>query len=290
MKEWFRRHHPSFRPAEDINREIPENLWVKCAGCGELIYQRELENNDMVCMRCNHHFRLGTAVRIAQLTDDDSFQEHHAHLVPDDPLNFTSAGENYRDKLKQAQRRTGLADALTIGTATIQGCPTVLAVVDFAFQGGSMGSVYGEKLVRVVDTALERRLPVVTVSASGGARMQEGMFSLMQMAKTTAAFAMLGRERLPHVSLLTDPCMGGVTASYATSADIVIAEPGALIGFAGPRVIEQITRQKLPEGFQSAEACLKRGMIDMVVHRRDLPSTIGSILTLFATRGVQVAS
>ena len=290
MKQWFRRHHPSFRQTGDVNRDIPEDLWVKCPACSELIYNRELENNSKVCMKCSHHFRLRAAERVVQLTDHDCFEECHSDLISADPLNFVSVGEHYYDKMQQSRERTGMSDAVVIGYASIQGCPTVLAVVDFSFQGGSMGSVYGEKLVRAVDMALDRRLPVVTVSASGGARMQEGMFSLMQMAKTTTAFARLGRDRLPHVSVLADPCTGGVMASYATSADIVVAEPGALIGFAGPRVIEQITRQKLPSGFQSAEACLQRGMIDKVVHRRDLPQTLGSILRLFAAKGASVAS
>ncbi|MDQ3856618.1 MAG: acetyl-CoA carboxylase, carboxyltransferase subunit beta [Chloroflexota bacterium] len=289
MKDWFRRHNTGFRAAQDVNREIPEDLWVKCGRCGELLYQRELENNDMVCTKCDYHFRLRAAARIGHLTDAGTFEERFCDLLPDDPLGFRSAGETYKEKLHQAQRKTGLSDALTVGTATIQGCSAVIAVVDFSFQGGSMGSVYGEKLVRAVELAMDRRLPMVTVSASGGARMQEGMFSLMQLAKTTTAFAQFGRERLPHVSVLTDPCTGGVMASYASTADVVIAEPGALIGFAGPRVIEQITRQKLPSGFQSSEACFRRGMLDMVVHRRDLPATLGRILQVFSLRGVTVA-
>lgn len=286
MKDWFRRHHhPSFQPAGVTSREIPEDLWQKCPKCSELLYQRELENNEWVCTRCSYHFRLRARQRIAQLADEGSFEEHSAHLHPTDPLNFVNAAESYAEKLRQAQSKADLAESMVIGTATLQGCPIVLAVTDFRFMGGSMGSVYGEKLVRAIDTALELRVPVLTVSASGGARQQEGMFSLMQMAKTTAAFARLGRERLPHISLLTDPCTGGVTASYATSADVVIAEPGALIGFAGPRVIEQTTRQKLPPGFQTAEFCLEHGMIDMVAPRRELRKIIGDVLQVFGGCG-----
>ncbi len=292
MKDWFRRHHhPSFQSAGATSREIPEDLWEKCPKCSELLYQRELENNEWVCSRCAYHFRLRAEQRIAQLTDEGSFAEHSAYLLSTDPLNFRSATESYADKLRQSREKTGLSESMLIGTATLAGCPLVLAVTDFRFMGGSMGSVYGEKLVRAVDIALDRRIPVLSVNASGGARQQEGMFSLMQMAKTTAAFARLGRERLPHISLLTDPCTAGVTASYATSADIVIAEPGALIGFAGPRVIEQTTRQKLPPGFQTAEFCLEHGMVDMVTPRRELRPTLGNLLRIFsATGGLSVVS
>ncbi len=265
-----------------MNRDIPDDLWVKCPKCGELLYHRELEHNDMVCPKCSNHFRLSAHARIAQLADPDSFEEHFSHLLPTDALGFSSNGEKYSDKLASTQRKTGLREAMVVGTARIQDEPVVLAVTDFRFLGGTMASVYGEKLVRAVDLAMMHGYPVLTVSASGGARMHEGMFSLMQMAKTTAAFARLGRAGLPHVALLTDPCLGGVTASYCTVADIIIGEPGALIGFAGPRVIEQTTRQKLPQGFQTAEFCLEHGMIDLVVPRRELRTTIGNILKVFS--------
>lgn len=289
MKDWLRRHHPpSFQQAGASNREIPEDLWVKCPKCSELLYERELENNYWVCSRCTYHFRLKTSQRIALLADEDTFAEHSIHLRATDPLGFVSPRETYKGKLEQAQSKVKANDSMTIGTATLQGQPVVMAVTDFRFMGGSMGSVYGEKLVRAVDLAIKHRCPVLTVSASGGARMHEGMFALMQMAKTTAAFARLGRERLPHVSLLTDPCTGGVTASYATSADVLIAEPGALIAFAGPRVIEQTTRQKLPQGLQSAEFCMQHGMIDMVTPRRDLRGVIGNVLSVFCPSGQAV--
>ncbi len=285
MKDWIRRHHhPGFRAADEVNRDIPEDLWVKCRKCGELLYGRELESNQMVCPKCSHHFRMRAHQRIEQLTDPGAWHEFATELRATDPLGFVSNGESYADKLSKAQKKTGMDEAMRVGMAAIDGCPVVLCVNDFSFMGASMGSVYGEKLVRAVDLAVERGLPVLTVSSSGGARMQEGMFSLMQMAKTTSAFARLGRERLSHVALLVDPCTGGVTASYCTVADVIIAEPGALIGFAGPRVIEQTTRQKLPAGFQSAEFCLRHGMIDLVVPRRELPAVIGKTLRLLATK------
>lgn len=282
MKDWLRRHQePRFRSDEDLNRDIPDNLWLKCARCGEMLYQRELEDNDYVCPKCSNHFRLRARQRIELLADPGSFEEHAAGVLPSDPLGFVSNGESYAEKLAKTQRKTGLPEAVVTGTALIHGHPVVLAVSDFTFLGASMGSVFGEKIVRAVDIALERGQPVLTVSASGGARMHEGVFSLMQMAKTTAAFAELGRRGLPHISLLTDPCFGGVTASYATIGDVILAEPGALIGFAGPRVIEQITRQKLPPGFQTAEFLLEHGMIDMVVPRRELRDRLSEILSLF---------
>ena len=205
--------------------------------------------------------------RIAQLSDPGSFVELHADLRPEDPLGFADGAGSYDQKLEQTQSKSGEPEALVVGAATIDGLPATLAVSDFEFLGASMGSVYGEKLVRAVEWAADHRTPLVTVSSSGGARMHEGLFSLMQMAKTVAALARLGRAGVPHIALLADPCYGGVTASYATVADVVLAEPGALIGFAGPRVIEQITRQKLPEGFQTAEFLLAHGMIDMIVPR-----------------------
>lgn len=290
MIDWIRQHAPRFRPADQVKRDFPDSLWVKCPKCCELLYERELERYQFVCQKCSHHFRLRARQRIALLADEGSWEERFADLLPDDPLEFKSERESYKDKLEQTRRKTGLNEALVVGTAGIGGCPAVIAVCDFNFLGASMGSVYGEKLARAVDLALERRLPVVTVSASGGARMHEGVFSLMQMAKTTAAFAQLGRARLPHVSLLTDPCFGGVTASYATTADVLLAEPGALIGFAGPRVIEQITRQKLPEGFQTAEFCLEHGLIDMVTPRRELRSVIRDTLGLLVPGGRALAS
>ena len=288
MRDFFQRRG-KFRPQESeeerADHPIPDDLWIKCPKCGELIYSRELERNDHVCPKCAYHFRLRARQRIALLVDPGSFVEWHANVRPEDPLQFTDGAGPYDRKLEQTQGKSGEQEALIVGRATIDGLPLSLAVSDFDFLGASMGSVYGEKLVRAIELAAERREPLVTVSSSGGARMHEGLFSLMQMAKTVAALARLGRAGVPHLALLADPCYGGVTASYATVADVVIAEPGALIGFAGPRVIEQITRQKLPEGFQTAEFLLEHGMIDMIVPRPELRPTLGTLLRHYSRPG-----
>ena len=280
MRDFFQRRG-KFRPepAEDerVDLQIPEDLWIKCAKCGELIYSRELERNHQVCPKCSYHFRLRARERIAQLVDPGSFVEQHTTLFPEDPLGFADRGGSYARKLEQTQGKSGELEAMIVGGAAIDGVPVALAVSDFEFLGASMGSVFGEKLVRAIEWSAERGTPLVTISSSGGARMHEGLFSLMQMAKTVAALAKLGRAGVPHISVLVDPCYGGVTASYATIADVVLAEPGALIGFAGPRVIEQITRQKLPEGFQTAEFLLEHGMVDMIVPRADLAATLATL-------------
>jgi acetyl-CoA carboxylase carboxyl transferase subunit beta len=281
MRDFFQRRG-KFRPEqadeERADLQIPEDLWIKCPSCGELIYSRELERSSQVCPKCSYHFRLRARERIAQLSDPGSFIELNADIRPEDPLGFVDGAGSYDRKLEQTQSKSGEAEALVTGTATIDGVPATLAVSDFEFLGASMGSVYGEKLVRAVEFAADRGAPLITVSSSGGARMHEGLLSLMQMAKTVAALARLGRAGVPHIALLVDPCYGGVTASYATVADVVLAEPGALIGFAGPRVIEQITRQKLPAGFQTAEFLLAHGMIDIIVPRADLTSTIATLI------------
>ena len=285
MRDFFQRRG-KFRPeAADDDRsdlQIPEDLWIKCPKCGELIYSREMERNGQVCPKCSYHFRLRARERIAQLADPGSFVELHASVRPKDPLGFADGAGSYGMKLEQTQGKSGEPEAMIVGGATIDGVAVALAVSDFEFLGASMGSVYGEKLVRVIERAAERGSPLVTVSSSGGARMHEGLFSLMQMAKTVSALARLGRAGVPHIALLADPCYGGVTASYATVADVVLAEPGALIGFAGPRVIEQITRQKLPEGFQTAEFLLEHGMIDMIVSRADLTATLATLVRHYA--------
>jgi acetyl-CoA carboxylase carboxyl transferase subunit beta len=285
MRDFFHRRG-KFRPQpvddERQDHQIPEDLWVKCPGCGELLYSKELERNDRVCPKCGHHLRLRARQRIALLSDGGSLHEWDADLRPDDPLGFVDGGGSYAAKLEKTQQKSGEVEALITGRATLEGRPLALAVCDFEFLGASMGSVFGEKLVRAAERCAERRLPLVTVSASGGARMHEGLLSLMQMAKTVAAFARLGRAGVPHIAILTDPCYGGVTASYATIADVIIAEPGALVGFAGPRVIEQITKQKLPDGFQTAEFLLAHGMIDLIVPRADLRPTLVRLLDLYA--------
>jgi len=286
MRDFFQRRG-KFRPkeAEEEGSElqIPEALWIKCARCGELIYGRELERTLRVCPKCGYHFRLRARERIAQLVDPGTFVEWDKDIQPLDSLHFTDAAGPYDLKLETTQLKSGETEALITGSAAIEGLPVALAVSDFEFLGASMGSVYGEKLVRAIEWAERHRVPLFTISASGGARMHEGLLSLMQMAKTVAALANLGRARVPHIALLVDPCYGGVTASYATVADVVIAEPGALIGFAGPRVIEQITRQKLPEGFQTAEFLLEHGMVDLIVPRAELPATLTSLLRHYST-------
>jgi acetyl-CoA carboxylase carboxyl transferase subunit beta len=285
MRDFLQRRG-KFRPEkadeERTDLQIPEDLWIKCPKCGELIYSREIERSAQVCPKCTYHFRLRARERIAQLRDPGSFVELHADIRPEDPLGFADGAGSYGEKLEQTQSKSGEPEALVVGAATIDGLPAILAVSDFEFLGASMGSVYGEKLARAVEWATDHRTPLVTVSSSGGARMHEGLFSLMQMAKTVAALARLGRAGVPHFALLADPCYGGVTASYATVADVVLAEPGALIGFAGPRVIEQITRQKLPEGFQTAEFLLAHGMIDMIVPRAELAATLATLVRHYA--------
>ncbi len=265
-----------------VPKEIPDGLWIKCVHCKELLYSKELENNKKVCHKCGYHFRLGAWERLGLLLDEGSFVEINRRLVTSDPLEFTSLAEPpYHLKAVESRQKTGLNEAIITGTGTLENIAVAVAICDFSYQGGSMGSVFGEKLVRLVEEAMARRLPLFTVSASGGARMHEGMFSLMQMAKTTAALARLSEAGLPHISLLTDPCTGGVIASYASVADVMLAEPGALLGFAGPRVIEQITKQKLPPGFQTAEFLLDHGMIDQVVPRKELRATLLNLLSFY---------
>lgn len=277
-------HRKSLRhtkPAREITGEVG-TLWVKCPKCHELAYKKEYEKNFKVCQKCKHHNRLRWNERLASILDEGSWVEINANLKTGDPLKFANDGEIYPEKIAQTRKKAGINEALVTGYGTIEGQPVAVAVADFAFLGASMGSVFGEKLVRLIEFCIERRLPLLTVSASGGARMHEGILSLMQMAKTTAALAKLGQARLPHFSLLTDPCYGGVTASYAMVADVIMAEPGAMVGFAGPRVIEQTTRQKLPAGFQTAEFLLEHGMLDQVVSRRELRSNLHSLLKLYS--------
>ena len=302
MRDFFQRRG-KFRPEEQADDDraehnIPEDLWIKCPGCSELIYSRELERTDRVCPKCAYHFRLRARQRIGQLLDPGSFTEWHANILTEDPLAFADGSGSYEQKLEQTRTKSGESEALIVGRGSIEGQPVAIAVSDFEFLGASMGSVFGEKLVRAIELAEQHREPLLTVSSSGGARMHEGLFSLMQMAKTVSALAQLGRAGMPHIAMLVDPCYGGVTASYATVADVIVAEPGALIGFAGPRVIEQITRQKLPEGFQTAEFLLAHGMIDMIVPRVELRDTLAALLRHYgeqiqaaaAARNVPVSS
>jgi acetyl-CoA carboxylase carboxyl transferase subunit beta len=284
MPDFFRRK-PTFNREDAENADgpvVPDGLWVKCANCKDLVYSKDFDRWYRVCPKCDHHARLTARQRIDYLLDAGSFQEWDHGIVTSDPLTFNANGDAYADKAKQAASKSGQPESLVTGSGRIRGYDTVVAVTEFAFLGASMGSAFGEKFARAVERAIEHRMPFISISNSGGARMHESTFSLMQMAKTTAALSRLGEHKLPHISILTDPCYGGVTASYATVADIIVAEPGAMVGFAGPRVIEQITRQKLPKGFQTAEFLLEHGMIDMVCRRSDLPETLALLLLHYA--------
>jgi acetyl-CoA carboxylase carboxyl transferase subunit beta len=270
---WFKKVRKPIESPADKPSRVPEGLWVKCPSCGEILYNKDLVANANVCKKCSHHFRINAAERLRLLFDDGVWEEHDAGLLSTDPLQFTDT-KPYRDRLKAGAAATGLKDAVIVGTGRIGGMGAVIASMEYGFIGGSMGVVVGEKITRGIEMAIERRLAVVIVSASGGARMMEGALSLMQMAKISAALARLDRAGLPFVSVLTDPTTGGVTASFAMLGDLNIAEPRALIGFAGPRVIEQTIRQKLPEGFQRSEFLLEKGMIDAVVDRRQMKDVI----------------
>ncbi len=257
------------------------NLALKCPKCKALLYGRDWEKNLKVCSHCNYHFKLTAHERIELLTDPGSFVEMDADIISVDPLNFVSRLQVYASKLDEERQHAELNEAVVVGHATIETMPLALAAMDFRFIGGSMGSVVGEKITRIIEAGLERRLPVLISSASGGARMQEGLYSLMQMAKTSAALAKLGEAQIPFFSLLTDPTTGGVTASFAMLGDVILAEPGALVCFTGPRVIEQFMHIKLPEGAVNSEFALQHGMIDAVVHRRDLRHTLARLLRLY---------
>jgi acetyl-CoA carboxylase carboxyl transferase subunit beta len=262
-------------------RTLPENLAVKCPSCRELLVGKDLEKNLQVCQRCGHHFRLTAAQRIGYLLDEDSFVELAGDLIPVDPLHFVSRSQKYREKLEEERAKSGLKESVVAGTGRIEDLPLALAVMDFRFIGGSMGSVAGEKITLAIEKAQDACIPLLIVSASGGARMQEGLLSLMQMAKTSAALALLAEAGVPYISLLTDPTTGGVTASFASLGDIILAEPGALIGFTGPRVVEQFMHQRLPKDTNTSEFELAHGMIDAVVHRRMLRPTLAKILRLY---------
>ncbi len=270
---WFRNKGGSKRPVGDRKVDMPEGLWAKCNHCNEFIYRKEVLRNANVCPKCDYHFRISAAERLELLCGDSSWEEFSAHLGPVDALDFTDT-KTYTSRIDEYQKLTGRKDAIVTVETTIDGIPTILAVMEYAFMGGSMGSVVGEKITLAIERALETQRPLIIVSSSGGARMQEGALSLMQMTKITAALARLDQARLPYVSVLTDPTTGGVTASFAMLGDLNIAEPRALIGFAGPRVIEQSIREKLPEGFQRSEFLLEHGMLDLVVPRNQLKETL----------------
>ncbi len=273
---WFKKRNSN---NSEKRVKIPEGLWIKCNNCKEIIYKKEVDRNLQVCPKCKYHFRITASERLKLLIDSGSLQEFADDILPNDPLKFKDT-KPYSERLKDYQQKTGLKEAAIAGEAKIKGIDVVVVVVDFSFMGGSMGTVVGEKVSIAAERALEKRLPLVIVSASGGARMQEGMLSLMQMAKVSAAIGRLKDRGIPYISILTDPTFGGVSASFAMLGDIIIAEPRSLIGFAGPRVIEQTIGQKLPENFQQAEFLLEHGLIDMVVDRKSLKDTVARILKL----------
>ena len=276
---WFKKE--SVAAGKESKVRMPEGLWIKCDGCKEILSKPELEQNLNVCPRCQHHFRIGARARVALLTDPERFREWDAGLRSLDPLAFKDQ-KSYVERLKTARKTTGMEEGLLSGTATIGGFPVSLAVMEFEFMGGSMGSAVGEKVTRAVERAVDARVPFVAVTCSGGARMQESVLSLMQMAKTSAALGRLATAGLPYISILTDPTTGGVTASYAMLGDILIAEPKALIGFAGPRVIQDTIRQELPAGFQRSEFLLEHGFVDMIVERKNLRPVLIQLLGYFA--------
>jgi len=272
---WFKKIRKPIESAQKESR-VPEGLWVKCPSCSQILYNKDLTASLSVCTKCSHHFRLSANERLRTLFDGE-WEEHDSSLQSLDPLQFTDT-KPYAQRLPSTMAATGVSDAVITATGRINGREVVVAAMEYAFIGGSMGVVVGEKITRAIERALDRSLPVIIVSCSGGARMMEGTLSLMQMAKISAALARLDRARLPYISVLTDPTTGGVTASFAMLGDVNIAEPKALIGFAGPRVIEQTIRQQLPEGFQRSEFLLEHGMLDMVVERRDLKDVITRVL------------
>jgi acetyl-CoA carboxylase carboxyl transferase subunit beta len=278
---WFKRSKkPKPTGPARPRSPVPEGLWVKCDGCREIIYSKELAKNFKICPKCGHHFRISAPERIELLLDSGAPPELFTGVLPTDPLKFKDT-KPYKARLKQYRESAGTNEAVRVVEGEIEGLPVILAVMDYQFMGGSMGSVVGEKITRAAEEALRRKIPLVIVSASGGARMQEGALSLMQMAKISAALARLRDARLPYLSILTDPTTGGVTASFAMLGDLNIAEPGALIGFAGPRVIEQTIGESLPEGFQRSEFLLNHGFLDVVVPRPELKSTVARCLRHF---------
>ena len=258
-------------------KNLPDGLWEKCPSCGEILYVKELVRSMSVCQKCDYHFRIGSSDYLGLLTDEKSFVETERDLYSADPLQFKDSRE-YKARIKDAIKKTGMNSAILTGTATIEGTHVGIGILDFGFLGGSMGSVVGEKIARLARLTVEKKIPLILLSASGGARMQESILSLMQMAKTSAAVAAVSRAGLPYISILTNPTTGGVAASFAFQGDIIIAEPKALIGFAGPRVIRETVGEELPEGFQRSEFLLEHGMIDMIVSRRDLKQKIGFML------------
>jgi acetyl-CoA carboxylase carboxyl transferase subunit beta len=286
---WFKKTRKPTKKSASATTEsrVPEGLWVKCPDCAQVLYNKDLESNLHVCPKCAHHFRINAADRLKALFDEGRWTEHFPNLSSNDPLRFKDT-KAYRDRLRATIASTGMKDAVLIATGRLDGIEVVVAAMEYAFIGGSMGVVVGEKITRAVEMALDHGQPLIVVSCSGGARMMEGALSLMQMAKISAALARLDRARLPFISVLTDPTTGGVTASFAMLGDLNIAEPKALIGFAGPRVIEQTIRQKLPEGFQRSEFLLEHGMVDLIVDRREMKATLASVLRFMGAESAAI--
>ena len=276
---WFRRSKESIS-SDSQKKDTPEGLWTKCESCGEIVHKKVLQQNLWVCAKCNFHFRIGSKEYFAILLDEGSFREMDRKMTSKDPLNFSDT-KRYKDRIKDSIKKSGLYDAVRSGTGKINKHDVVIACMDFAFIGGSMGSVVGEKISRAADKALKSRTPLIVISSSGGARMMEAAYSLMQMAKTSGKLARLSDAHIPYISVMTDPTTGGVTASYAMLGDMIIAEPKALIGFAGPRVIKQTIGKDLPPGFQRAEFLQEKGFIDLVVNRKDLKDTLSKLLEMF---------
>jgi len=274
---WFKKEKEPLAKSEEKKVRVPEGLWTKCQGCEETLYSKDLEKNLNVCPKCNHHYRMSAGKRLELILDEGSFVEFDANMVSVDFLEFKDS-KSYQDRIDAAVAKGGSKDAVICGEGKIEETPVQVALFDFSFMGGSMGSVVGEKITRAIERGIDKRTPVIVFSSSGGARMQESILSLMQMAKTSAALAKLRELGLPYISVLTDPTTGGVTASFAMLGDVNMAEPKALIGFAGPRVIEQTIRQKLPEGFQRAEYLLDHGMVDIIVDRKDMRQKLSQIL------------
>lgn len=273
---WFKRTKDNIS-ADSVTKDLPDGLWEKCEDCGEIIHKKQLETNFYTCPKCDSHFRIGSSEYISILLDDNSFKEYDRKMHSADPLEFTDS-KKYADRVKEAMKTTGLSDAVKTGVGKIFKKDVSFACMDFRFIGGSMGSVVGEKIARAIEHSFKNKIPLIIVSASGGARMMEGAYSLMQMAKTSAYLARLSEARVPYISVLTDPTTGGVTASYAMLGDINIAEPKALIGFAGPRIIKQTTGKELPEGFQTAEFLQENGFVDFIVHRKEMKTKIYRLL------------
>jgi len=281
---WFKKILPSrIKTNGNARRTVPEGIWTKCEACSAVLYRAELDRNQEVCPKCNHHMRIGARIRLEHFLDKEKREEIGAEIKPVDILKFRDS-KRYKDRLSQSKKNTGEDDALVVMSGTLKGLPVIVCAFEFDFMGGSMGSVVGERFVRAVEIAIEQKAPLICFSSSGGARMQEALFSLMQMAKTAAALAVLRKNNLPYISVMVDPTMGGVSASLASLGDIHIAEPNALIGFAGPRVIEQTVRETLPDGFQRSEFLLEHGDIDMIIDRRELRDRVSNILSILTNQ------